>query len=68
MSKHCPICEGTKWVCENHPEKPWTDTSPRGCECGAGMPCPRCNPLAHDTPEDRRADSDAAVQRIIRSR
>jgi hypothetical protein len=39
----CPICQGTLWVCENHPDKAWD--MPDGCECGAGMPC-RCNPEA----------------------
>ena len=37
----CPICKGCGWVCENHPDMPWTK---EGCECGAGMPCPTCNP------------------------
>lgn len=32
----CGTCEDG-WVCENHPDQPW----PSGCDCGAGMPCPR---------------------------
>jgi hypothetical protein len=43
----CPNCRGGWWVCENHPDKPWTDD---GCECGAGMPCPECNPYDRDNP------------------
>lgn len=44
---HCFLCDGTGWVCENHPEQPWGGmTSTReACECGAGAPC-RCNPLS----------------------
>jgi hypothetical protein len=37
MDKKCPICFGTGWVCENHPDKPWDKEF--GCECGAGVPC-----------------------------
>ncbi|HEY1709598.1 MAG TPA: hypothetical protein VGG10_15125 [Rhizomicrobium sp.] len=40
---NCTRCASTEWVCENHPEKPWTK---EGCTCGAGAPCPDCNPLA----------------------
>ena len=36
----CPICGGTAWVCENHPDTAWLDGD--GCACGgAGIPC-RC--------------------------
>jgi hypothetical protein len=35
----CATCHDVGWVCENHPK-----TMPRGCKCGAGMPCPVCNP------------------------
>jgi hypothetical protein len=35
----CPICTGSRWVCENHPRLSW----PKECNCGAGMPCPVCN-------------------------
>lgn len=35
----CKICKGERWVCENHPEKPWTDDDPDGCLCGAGILC-----------------------------
>jgi hypothetical protein len=36
----CTTCADTRWVCENHPDKPWTK---EWCECGSGTPCPRCN-------------------------
>ena len=36
----CPTCSGEFWVCENHADRGW----PSVCECGAGMPCPTCNP------------------------
>jgi hypothetical protein len=31
------ICFGISWVCENLPQRAWTEV--RGCQCGAGMPC-----------------------------
>ena len=35
----CPICLGARWVCEDHPTKPWQHAS-----CGgAAVPC-ACNP------------------------
>jgi hypothetical protein len=38
----CPICGGTGWVCEVHPDRPWETGDIRDCRCGApGMPC-RC--------------------------
>ena len=24
MNENCPICRGIGWVCENHPDKPYT--------------------------------------------
>jgi hypothetical protein len=35
----CPICHGSRWVCENHPRLAWPDE----CDCGAGKACPACN-------------------------
>lgn len=35
----CCICRGERWVCEEHPGKPWEHD---GCG-GAGVPC-ICNP------------------------
>lgn len=38
----CPVCMGTLWVCEDHPELPWDGEG--ACGCGAaGAPCV-CNP------------------------
>lgn len=39
--RHCLICGGQGWVCENHPERPWAgvSTAANACECGPGMPC-----------------------------
>lgn len=35
----CPLCFGARWVCEDHPAKPW-----RHGNCGgAAVPC-ACNP------------------------
>ncbi|MEH2589815.1 hypothetical protein [Bradyrhizobium sp. AZCC 1721] len=38
----CLLCEGSGWVCENHPDQPWEGE--HACGCGrAGAPCPTCN-------------------------
>jgi hypothetical protein len=34
---NCPIYLGIDWVCENPPDKAWSDKL--GCQCGARMPC-----------------------------
>ena len=45
----CLLCEDCGWVCENHPDQPWT--GPRAFACGgAGAPCPRCNAATQDEP------------------
>lgn len=45
MTKRCPICDGTGWVCEAHADRPWGADSKRACDCGEpGMPCEACNP------------------------
>ncbi|WP_316172162.1 MULTISPECIES: hypothetical protein [unclassified Bradyrhizobium] len=50
--ERCPRCDGTRWICEAHPDLPWED-SPRGCRCGApGDPCPVCNRADADTPPE----------------
>ncbi len=37
----CPVCKGERWVCAEHPDKPW-----RHDGCGwEGSPCV-CNPKA----------------------
>jgi hypothetical protein len=33
----CKVCLGIGWVCENHPNRAWSQKL--GCQCGAGMPC-----------------------------
>lgn len=38
----CPNCHDCGTVCENHPDRPWGEFDHTGCDCGAGMPCPRC--------------------------
>jgi hypothetical protein len=48
----CQTCFDVGWVCENHPDRPWSKTKPGGCECGAGEPCPTCN--GADTPDEPR--------------
>jgi hypothetical protein len=43
----CPTCRDARWVCENHPDRPWKGESNHesACDCGAGAPCPLCCPL-----------------------
>ena len=41
----CPRCQGERWICEAHPDRPW----PHGACAGPGEPCPRCN--TDDPPE-----------------
>src|SRR5207248_124725 len=41
-TSECEVCGGARWVCEDHPDKPWDGASDRedACHCGgAGMPC-----------------------------
>ena len=44
----CQRCDGCRWVCENHLDRPWQGP----CDCGgAGAPCPLCNvPDDEDAP------------------
>lgn len=47
--KICLVCDDTRWVCEEHPDRPW-EGSARACGGGgAGMPCPACSPADADT-------------------
>ena len=44
-TSECEVCGGARWVCEDHPDKPWDGASDRedACHCGgAGMPCLVC--------------------------
>ncbi|MGC2779994.1 MAG: hypothetical protein WA418_30580 [Bradyrhizobium sp.] len=60
MLSFCLRCDGTGWVCESHPDRPW-EGSARACACGApGEPCPVCNCADEETvprlPEGLEAD------------
>jgi len=50
----CGRCDGTGWVCEKHPFRPWGPDSKRldACDCGAGAPCPICNTPDEVSPPD----------------
>jgi hypothetical protein len=37
----CPRCQDARWICEQHPERPW----PHGDCPGPGDLCPECNLL-----------------------
>lgn len=45
----CRLCEDTRWVCEQHPDRPWSGMNltpsacPDGC-AGPGVACPLCHP------------------------
>jgi hypothetical protein len=43
MMRWCARCESSRWICESHPDRPFSGS--RACSCGgAGIPCPMCNP------------------------
>jgi hypothetical protein len=47
----CLNCQDERWVCENHPHRPWgVSEAAGGCSCGAGNPCELCNPCDRDNP------------------
>jgi hypothetical protein len=49
--KFCARCDNGRWVCENHPDRPWLGD--RACGCGgAGAPCPVCNRTDPGDPDD----------------
>src|SRR5262245_31732529 len=34
----CPRCDGSRWVCEAHEDRPWEGSSPRACPlCNADV-------------------------------
>jgi hypothetical protein len=37
----CSLCVGERWICEQHPQKPWPHDD-RSC-AGPGLPCWVCN-------------------------
>jgi hypothetical protein len=48
-ARFCARCAKARWVCEAHPNRPWSN-GPRACSCGApGEPCPVCNRTNPDT-------------------
>lgn len=73
----CARCADLGWVCENHLDRPWDDSKPGGCTCGAGAPCPVRNPssrgqvpflppvLELDRPPEKVAAEDAAEDNVI---
>lgn len=47
----CTKCADSGWVCENHPDLPFSAVciADNACNCGgAGMPC-ECDPMSKDT-------------------
>lgn len=49
------LCNGTGWVCENHPNLAFGDPDDGVffCDCGAGMSCSGCTPLVGECPTAR---------------
>ncbi|WP_315804015.1 hypothetical protein [Bradyrhizobium sp. SZCCHNS3002] len=65
--KICLRCAGARFVCEAHPDRPWT-TGAGGCRCGApGDPCPLCNGTLRDAepPAIDPAEMDGVEQELI---
>lgn len=52
----CNNCGGEEWVCENHQDRGFGAAS-----CGAGAPCPVCNPLHESGILNRAADRIRAL-------
>jgi hypothetical protein len=54
----CAHCDNKRWVCENHPDRPWEGVN--ACTCGgAGMPCLACNSeQARRPPTGMKTDVD----------
>jgi len=50
----CATCQDVGWVCEEHPDRPWSQKIESGCQCGARLPCPDCNPAADAAHPPRR--------------
>lgn len=60
--KHlCANCDGTGWVCEDHPEVPWLDGE--GCCGGAGSPCV-CNPCGGEDEPPRDPPGFIEIERL----
>jgi hypothetical protein len=67
MDLKCTVCKDARWVCEDHPDKPWDGASdvPEACHCGgAGAPCPACNPCD----DDHRPEMPEGYRSLIDSR
>ncbi|WP_027578501.1 hypothetical protein [Bradyrhizobium sp. Ai1a-2] len=60
--KWCARCGNCRWVCENHPGKPWLGD--HACNCGgAGMPCPFCNHSDEDNEPELPEGFHASVRK-----
>jgi hypothetical protein len=48
---NCLICRGLGWVCEKHPDRPWTETVlPCQCNGGTGIVEPNVSGVVDETP------------------
>ncbi len=58
----CARCQDVGWVCEEHPDRPWSEKIEGGCQCGTRMPCADCNPAADAAhPPQRVVEKIAAL-------
>ncbi|TYL96112.1 hypothetical protein FXB40_12335 [Bradyrhizobium rifense] len=65
--KFCGRCDSCRWVCENHPERPWLGG--RACDCGgAGAPCPVCNRIDADDLDDVPRMPGGFVAGVVRKK
>lgn len=53
IEPRCPRCDGCRWVCETHRDRPWE--GPRACGC-CGAPCPVCNQVDKDAVPEMPSD------------
>ncbi len=61
MTERCAHCDNRRWVCENHPDRPWKGSG--ACNCGsAGARCPVCNPSQVSLPEMPADFQDDALE------
>ena len=63
INPNCPICFGIGFVCENHPDRAWSEEL--GCQCGAGEPC-ACNrslDAGIEEPDASRIIEDAGAKK-----
>ena len=49
--RYCPRCDNTRWVCENHLDRPFLVNGPAVAAALAHL-CPACNEVDATDPDD----------------